>query len=203
MNTCIRCGYYSNCISDVKRHLKKKKECLPILTDSSREECLNILKLKKIDYKDKIIDIFKKELLKNTKNNITNEIEEYKNEIQELKKRLLIKEQEISELSSDNIVDKTSGHIYMILEREFISNSDIKVVKIGRTINLKSRMKQYPKGSSILYSTTCKNILESEKELINIFKNTFEHRHDFGKEYFKGNVKDMITELHKYFLKNV
>ena len=182
----------------MKRHLQKKKECDSILTNTSREECLNILKLKKIEYKDKLLEIFKQNLLsykKEQKNNITNEI-------QELKKQLLIKEQEISELSSDNIVDKTSGHIYMILEREFISNSDIKVVKIGRTINLKSRMKQYPKGSSILYSTTCKNILESEKELVNIFENTFEHRLDFGKEYFKGNVEDMITELHKYFLKN-
>ena len=96
-----------------------------------------------------------------------------------------------------------SNSIYLIQEREFI-NSGENVYKIGKTKqdNLK-RFKQYPKGSKLLLQQICDDCDKLEKELIADFKNKFIHRKDIGNEYFEGDYKEMLKDIHNKITNNV
>ena len=93
--------------------------------------------------------------------------------------------------------------IYLIQEREFI-NSDENVYKIGKTKqeNLK-RFKQYPKGSKLILQQICDDCDILEKELISDFKNKYIHRKDIGNEYFEGDYKEMLKDIHNKITNNV
>jgi hypothetical protein len=79
---------------------------------------------------------------------------------------------------------------YIIWIREFyLSNTPI--YKIGKTDNIIRRLKQYPKGSQLLFMCHTKNMHKAENQLKNVFKPLFEHKTDYGSEYFKGDLATM------------
>ncbi len=86
-------------------------------------------------------------------------------------------------------------YIYLLQEREFIKTKE-NIYKIGKTTQPNhERLKQYPKGSSLLLQSVCSDCNIIEKELINEFKHKFKQRLDIGIEYFEGNYIDMIRVI--------
>lgn len=94
-------------------------------------------------------------------------------------------------------------YIYLLIEREFISLKK-PIYKIGRTNQSNNnRLKQYPKGSILLFQTICNNSIEIETLLIRWFKIKFTHKPDIGNEYFEGDFKKMIQEIYDVCFKSL
>lgn len=88
-------------------------------------------------------------------------------------------------------------YVYLLQEREFV-NSKENIYKIGKTKKLNFiRFKQYPKGSILLFQSTCNDCNAMEKTIMSIFKQKFTQRKDIGREYFEGNHKKMIKIMNK------
>ena len=68
MYKCLRCGYSSLYKNDIKKHLQKKIQCKPILSNISREDCSKILNSKDTF----MIDIFMNEIKTLKEKNMTN-----------------------------------------------------------------------------------------------------------------------------------
>lgn len=89
--------------------------------------------------------------------------------------------------------------IYLLHTRACINASE-NVYKIGKSINIKRRMKSYDKGSILKYHRECPNDLDKvEKQLIKFFSKKFKIRTDYGREYFEGKLEHMIAYIDKYF----
>lgn len=88
------------------------------------------------------------------------------------------------------------GHIYILQEREFIKTGE-NIYKIGHTCqdNVQTRIKQYSKGSKLLYSDKITDVKECEKSLIKIFRSKYNWKKNYGNEYFEGDIDDMILEI--------
>lgn len=88
-------------------------------------------------------------------------------------------------------------YVYLLQEREFV-NSGEDIYKIGKTKKLNfTRFKQYPKGSILLFQSTCNDCHTMEKTILSIFIKKFIQRTDIGSEYFEGNYKNMIKIIMK------
>ena len=83
---------------------------------------------------------------------------------------------------------------YLLRTREF-KNSNENIYKIGRSINLNKRIKNYPNNSELILKLNTKNEVEAEKIIITIFKKTFIQRKDIGNEYFEGNIEDIKNKF--------
>ena len=90
---------------------------------------------------------------------------------------------------------KTEG-IYIIYMREFIATNK-NIYKIGRSNDIENNLRNYPKGSSILFATSCDNSIKYEKDLIKIFKTKFTST-EFGNRCFEGDVEDMKDIINNY-----
>ena len=87
-------------------------------------------------------------------------------------------------------------YIYLLIEREFI-NAKQSIFKVGKTTQSNNkRIKQYPKGSMLLYQSICQNCGNIEKQIIKKFKEEFKQRKDIGTEYFEGDYKIMIDIIY-------
>lgn len=88
------------------------------------------------------------------------------------------------------------GYIYLIQEREFVRLEE-EVYKLGRCSDYYNRLRQYPKGSSVILIVNVDhlNVEDVEKKLIDKFKIMFEQCKDYGNEYFTGDVLEMIREI--------
>jgi len=73
--------------------------------------------------------------------------------------------------------------IYLIKEREF-KNNNTDIYKVGRSFSLNTRIKQYPKNSSLHLIVFCKNCEIIENEIITLLTKKFKIRTDYGAEYF-------------------
>jgi len=184
---CLRCSTtYAN-KSNYKKHLNKNKECEYVLLNISKEECLELLTLKKEDYGNKVSVLFYNKLLKNNNNNqlqlqLEDQIREKDRQIAELIKKV-----------GNNVTINTctkDEYVYMIKPRASVE-SNLSVYKIGRTNNLNLRFQQYAKGGEIKYVYPCHNSKELEKTVLETFKEKFSQRPDFGREYFEGNFDEM------------
>ena len=85
-----------------------------------------------------------------------------------------------------------SEGIYLLREREFTRLNE-NIYKIGRSINIKTRMNSYPKGSNIELMMGCNDSIKCEKQLLEIFRTTFIQRKEYGSEYFEGDKQEMIA----------
>jgi uncharacterized C2H2 Zn-finger protein len=87
-------------------------------------------------------------------------------------------------------------HIYILREREFLATGEL-LYKVGRTRDVMQRFKQYPKGSQLNFVMYVSedNILGAEKIILCAFRDTFKHRTDIGKEYFEGDILDMVQTV--------
>jgi hypothetical protein len=89
------------------------------------------------------------------------------------------------------------NYVYLLQEREFINSN---IIKIGKTKqeNLK-RFKSYPKGSILLVQKICSDCDVLERDIIDNFKNNFNHRKDIGNEYFEGSIS-LIINLFEFLI---
>ena len=82
--------------------------------------------------------------------------------------------------------------IYLLETRESIKNNE-NIYKIGRTCQDElKRFNTYPRGSKLHIHISCINSCEIEQLIIKLFNNQFENVDTYGKEYFKGNLLEMI-----------
>ena len=92
--------------------------------------------------------------------------------------------------------------IYLIHPRELIKLNK-EIYKIGRSFDLDTRVKTYPRGSQIIFLFSCKNSVVYEKILINIFKNKFKQSRYYGSEYFEGSKDLMLKIMLEFIYKNL
>ena len=86
-------------------------------------------------------------------------------------------------------------YVYLIQTREFV-NSKQPVYKIGKTKQINySRFIQYPKGSVQIFQTSCYNCNVLEKNVIRRFEAKYQNCKSIGKEYFKGNARQMVNDI--------
>lgn len=111
------------------------------------------------------------------------------------KQKIISTQLELKQNQKQFVPSSDSQFVYLLQEREFIKTKE-PIYKIGKTINPKCRISDYPRGSRVYYLMCCKNCDELEKEIITKFKNEFVHRPDIGNEYFEGE----ITKLSKTFV---
>ena len=92
----------------------------------------------------------------------------------------------------------TSGYIYLIQEREFISTNR-NVFKIGMTSQSNTRrLQQYPKNSKLICYVGYYNITVGERELLQQFRDKFISRKDIGSEYFEGDPDKMFEIISEH-----
>jgi hypothetical protein len=87
-------------------------------------------------------------------------------------------------------------YLYLIWEARFVEQK-INIFKPGKTTqeNL-ARIRQYAKGSILLFQIICDNCHEMERKILNIFKQKFQQCKHIGTEYFYGDYKDMINIIY-------
>lgn len=88
----------------------------------------------------------------------------------------------------------TPGKLYAIQTRHCVHNS-MPVFKLGRTRDFKRRQGQYPKGSRVVACMSVSHMIDSERMLLALCRKNFVPRLDFGREYFEGNVCDIVATL--------
>lgn len=89
-----------------------------------------------------------------------------------------------------------TNYVYLLQISECIK-MDENIYKIGMTRqeNLK-RFAQYPKGSILLFQMVCIDCHAIEKEIMQLFKQTFIQQKNYGNEYFRGNYHTMIEIMY-------
>jgi hypothetical protein len=211
VHVCPRCNYISRNKSDVKRHFGKATECKVINKDIPIDDCLVMLEEGKFKLKNfkkhecvcgKVYD--RKTRLDSHKHKcdvqINSKISD--NELEILNKQIELEklrhqnEKEIIKLIKPVPFHKETkqNFIYLLQEREFIKTGEC-VYKIGKTINPKARLTDYSKGTMVCCLLLCENCDELEKRLIAIFTEKFKLRCDIGKEYFEGDVYEMVKTI--------
>ena len=90
---------------------------------------------------------------------------------------------------------QTEG-IYLIQIKDIVITHN-NIYKIGRSHNIITRIKKYPKGSSAIVLLECCNSVQCEKDLISIFKQKFTQNKYYGLEYFEGDKIDMMEVICK------
>lgn len=94
-------------------------------------------------------------------------------------------------------------YIYLLQEREFFNNKD-NVYKLGKTTQeLVKRFSGYPKGTVIILTINVISSDESETHLLEIFREKFVSRNDYGTEHFQGDLMEMIKILHEHQLEQI
>ena len=99
-------------------------------------------------------------------------------------------------------MNKISGGLYLLCEREFIKTNET-IYKIGRGNDIIKRVNQYPNGSIVYLIIECENNIIHESKLIELFKKKFINEKYIGTEYFNGNIKLMKTTIIKYMKSNL
>lgn len=95
------------------------------------------------------------------------------------------------------MTDIKVNYIYLLQEREFIKTKE-NIYKIGRTTQVNNeRLKQYPKGSVLLFQMICNDCVSTEYKILKIFNEDFILRDDVGNEYFEGDYQEMIDIIYK------
>lgn len=86
-------------------------------------------------------------------------------------------------------------YVYLIQPREFVRLNE-QTYKIGRTKQQPhQRMYGYSKGSQVILFIEVIDCYKMETVIKQAFKKKFKHMKEYGREYFNGNLKDMITEF--------
>jgi T5orf172 domain len=86
-------------------------------------------------------------------------------------------------------------YVYLFHTREFF-NSNQPIYKIGKTEQPNfTRFASYPKGSVMLFQSSCRNCLLLERKIIKLFTSKYEQKTSFGREYFEGDQFSMIGDL--------
>ena len=100
--------------------------------------------------------------------------------------------------SPEEISEPHKNSVYLLIEREFMASKQ-NIFKIGRSVNISNRTRQYPKGSQLLVVLPCIDSCVSESNLQRVFCEKFIQRRDIGSEYYEGLPNAIIKE----FINNV
>ena len=84
--------------------------------------------------------------------------------------------------------------VYLLIEREFMITKE-NIFKIGRSVKVCNRARQYPKGSQLLVVLPCIDSVVTECNLKRVFSEKFIQRSDIGAEYYEGPPNAMIKEF--------
>lgn len=171
---CHKCNYETTHKGTFDRHVKMKRDCskykkININIDDMQNILQTFLINTNIIKTDNYVDLSGKpnEELDNYINNIDTETD-------------------TSEIAKDD------EFIYIIQEREFIKTNE-SIYKIGKTKkDLRTRMNGYPKNSKVLYFTKVDDCSIIESKMITTFDTIFDNAKDIGREYYSGNIDDMI-----------
>ena len=84
-------------------------------------------------------------------------------------------------------------YVYLLQAREFL-NLNVPVYKIGRSkrVNL-LRFEEYPRGSVLLFQSSCYDSLKLENEIIALFKRKYILK--LGNEWFQGDSDKMVQDF--------
>lgn len=94
------------------------------------------------------------------------------------------------------------GYIYIIYTREFLKHQE-PVYKIGRSDNVLCRMRQYPRGSKLIFAQYVHDDCLMEKHVLNHLIGHFKARTDIGTEYFEGDLSQIIYHVQTVLSQNV
>jgi hypothetical protein len=94
------------------------------------------------------------------------------------------------------MAEMINHQIYLIRTREF-KNSNKPIYKIGKTMHkdVKKRLRQYGKGYEIFLVKEVKDCHIMEKRVIELFNRKYNCEKEYGREYYSGNVDDMIKDI--------
>ncbi len=98
------------------------------------------------------------------------------------------------------IID-TSGYIYLLRPNSF-RYGNMPIYKLGKAIIYTDRLQNYEKFSEVYAIYFVSNVDKVEQLLLSIFDTLYEQKKEHGKEYFSGNVFDMIKTLRYYLKRN-
>jgi hypothetical protein len=86
-------------------------------------------------------------------------------------------------------------YVYILQEREFIRLNE-NTYKIGRTSGgPHARFKGYPKDSKLLFLQNVTDSKTIEKQIKKVFKYKYIQMTEYGLEYFRGDINDMIDDI--------
>ena len=185
---CNKCVYETNSKQNYDNHNESKRHCQTVefkLKCSCTKGFHTPSGLAK--HKKKCKKIISKTIVIDTSffNSTVIEIKEKLEEIIKLQK---------DKIEQDKIKHKPE-YIYLLQEREFVE-SNRPIYKIGKTKQENiSRVKQYPKGSILLYQTICSDCDKLENDLKKMFNEKYVRHLEIGNEYFEGHYNDMINDI--------
>lgn len=93
---------------------------------------------------------------------------------------------------------KRAEYIYLVETSESVNHYE-HIYKIGKTTQAPhKRMNAYQKGSKLYLTLIFNDCTTAENELMKMFMNQFEHIKNWGKEYFRGDVVEMMRVIIDY-----
>ena len=95
-------------------------------------------------------------------------------------------------------IENEKHYIYLLQPKEYASKNE-NVYKIDRTVvkgsGTISRLNAYGKNANIITLCQCINSLVLEKKILDEFNSKFS-RHEFGNEYFVGEISEMTETIY-------
>lgn len=88
-------------------------------------------------------------------------------------------------------VERRGGHLYILKTREHFRQNE-NIYKIGKTENMTRRLSRYPKESQLLKEYEVNDRHACELKLMDSFASRFRLRSDIGREYFEGDIHEML-----------
>ena len=187
-----RCRIIKEKIKEISKYnINFKNECKQQKKEKKLKQLVN---LEQLDNLEKQIEtkIIETKIIENLQIQI-------KLQEQELQVLRQIKHQKYAQTNTLPIENKdkfTTNFIYLIIEKEYITNNE-DIFKIGKTTQKRlKRFDKYKSGSILLSYNRCTDCHKSEKEIIKFFKIKYKQRLDIGLEYFEGNHEDMINDIY-------
>jgi hypothetical protein len=185
---CDICKSYFKYKSDYLRHKKTKKHKSNINKDKLVGEINNNVELEEIaNLKIKNIELENK--IKKLEIDKNNKIIELENKIKKL-------EIDNQYLKNNTKIHNNNEYIYIIHPAQCIN---MNIYKIGRTKNIINRFRQYPKGSELLFSISCKNSSLIESKILSYLRDNknYINAKEHGLEYFQCNLDILKNDIQK------
>lgn len=202
-HTCNICGKTFNLKSDYTRHIQRKKSCENDIPTEDIYKCdicgyETTTKHHYIQHKNRKIPCKKVVNQQELIDRITileNEKKYDEHKINQIVDKVTMKIKQESTDKNEKIVDEKVGYIYMIQEREFISQNE-NIYKIGKTTtDIRIRANKYPKNSVLHYLMMVNDCDIIEKKIFELFDREFTKMTTIGREYYKGNLKSMMRKI--------
>ena len=174
--------------AEQKRHEQTKKHKSNINKDKLVEEINNNVELEEIaNLKIKNIELENK--IKKLEIDKNNKILELENKIKKL-------EIDNQYLKNNTKIHNNNEYIYIIHPAQCIN---MNIYKIGRTKNIINRFRQYPKGSELLFSISCKNSSLIESKILSYLRDNknYINAKEHGLEYFQCNLDILKNDIQK------